>query len=50
MRRVLALADLDKDGAIDMTEAEKFAKQYGAIGRVSGPNRPGADSGEPRRD
>jgi EF hand len=48
MRRVVELADQDKDAAIDAAEAEKFAKQYGAVGRAAGPNRPGEPAAQPR--
>ena len=34
MRRVLEIADSNRDGAIDESEAQKFAQQHGAIGRA----------------
>ncbi len=37
MRRVLELADQDKDGTIDEAESQKFAERFGAVGR--GPAR-----------
>jgi Ca2+-binding EF-hand superfamily protein len=33
MRRVIEIADTNKDGAIDEDEAKRFADQYAAIGR-----------------
>jgi hypothetical protein len=50
MRRVVELADKDKDGAIDEAEAGQFAKQYGAAGRSANPERPAPSGAEPRRD
>jgi hypothetical protein len=50
MRRVVELADKDKDGAIDDAEARGFAKQYGAAGRSANPERPAPSGAEPRRD
>jgi hypothetical protein len=50
MRRVVELADKDKDGAIDEAEAGQFAKQYGAAGRSANPERPAPAGAEPRRD
>jgi hypothetical protein len=50
MRRVVELADQDKDGAIDNAEAQQFAKRYGAAGRSANPERPAPAADEPRRD
>jgi hypothetical protein len=50
MRRVIELADKDKDGAIDDAEAQQFAKQYGSAGRSANPDRPAATGDGPRRD
>jgi hypothetical protein len=49
MRRVVELADQDKDGAIDEAEAQQFAKRYGAAGRAANPDRPPPPGAEPRR-
>ncbi|HJS07650.1 MAG TPA: hypothetical protein VJ809_08310 [Pirellulales bacterium] len=50
MRRIVELADQDKDGGIDDAEAQQFAKQYGAAGRSANPDRPSPPGAEPRRD
>jgi hypothetical protein len=49
MRRVLELADEDKDGAISEPEAQQFAKRYGAAGRSANPDRASPPADEPRR-
>jgi hypothetical protein len=50
MRRVVELADDNKDGAIDDAEAQQFAKRYGVAGRNANPDRPATAGAEPRRE
>jgi hypothetical protein len=47
MRRVVELADENKDGAIDEQEAQQFAKRYGAAGRSANPGSANPDRPAP---
>jgi hypothetical protein len=47
MTRMFKLADQNQDGAIEESEAEKFGQTYGAVGRVSPPNRPAQSEKQP---